>query len=341
MSSVSVVIPAFNIGPFLARAVHSVLNQTHLPIEVLIIDNHSGDETLQIARELEAQYGQIIRVLQEPNRGAPHARNRGLREVKGTWIQFLDGDDLLLPRKIEYQLGYIDSGAGFITSPAVERAVDGRESEITVVNHIWKGLFLGGGGLGFTSSILWNTEAIRAVDGWNSSLKRHQEYDLMFRMLVAGFKGVIAPVAHTIKCKRSSGQISDIPYPDILVSSLALRSRILHHALSDPEMDLETLHYLFNKYFLRYTRLRVRRPDYAAQVKQRYFKKVITPAIKRKYPYIYLLQARCDLYAFYKQSKAVLGKRGLLGKLIGSKNVFLWLAITTHQLKGFLNICLE
>lgn len=331
MCSVSVIIPAFNLGPYLERAVVSVLNQTHPPIEILIVDNNSSDETLQVARQLEQSHD-IVRIIQESQQGAPFARNRGLKEAKGEWIQYLDGDDLLLPEKLEYQLASVTPNVAFITSATIERQLDGSEIEIPLINHTWKGLFDGGGSLGFTSSILWRKSALHVVNGWNTHLKRHQEYDLMFRLLVAGYQSEIAPRAYTIKCRRPSGQISDIPYSEILLSSLALRSRILHHALSSPEIDRETMYFLFTKYFWRYTRLRVRRPDYALQIKQEYVKKLITPRIRRKYPLLYIIESRSDLYALYKQSKAAFGTRGLLGKIIGHRKVLGWLLIAIQQL---------
>lgn len=98
--SVSVVIPCYNGSPFLRETLDSVLNQTHNPLEVLVVDDGSTDDSAAIAQS----YGQPVRVLRQRNQGESVARNRGIEESRGDWIAFLDADDAWKPTKLQRQL---------------------------------------------------------------------------------------------------------------------------------------------------------------------------------------------------------------------------------------------
>lgn len=100
MSLVSVVIPNYNYARFVGAAVESALSQTHREIEVIVVDNGSTDNSLEVLRK----FGDRIRLVPQENRGQSGARNRGIAESKGEWIAFCDADDAWLPEKIERQL---------------------------------------------------------------------------------------------------------------------------------------------------------------------------------------------------------------------------------------------
>jgi hypothetical protein len=89
---VSLIIPCYNQGHFLADAIESALRQTHVSTEIIVVDDGSSDGTAGVA----ARYPSVRYVRQE-NRGAPAARNAGLRESSGELVLFLDADDRLLP----------------------------------------------------------------------------------------------------------------------------------------------------------------------------------------------------------------------------------------------------
>lgn len=97
---VSCVIPVFNGDRFLAAAIDSVLGQTRQPVEVIVVDDGSTDGTPRVI----AGYGSRIRSLRQENAGPAAARNAGLGLAQGTFIGFLDADDLWLPDKLARQL---------------------------------------------------------------------------------------------------------------------------------------------------------------------------------------------------------------------------------------------
>lgn len=110
---VTTIIPVHNRPAMLREAARSVLDQTHRPIEVIIVDDGSTDETGRVADELSAAHAEV-RVIHKTNGGPGLAREAGRLVARGEFIQYLDSDDLLLPRKFEVQVAALrrDETAG-------------------------------------------------------------------------------------------------------------------------------------------------------------------------------------------------------------------------------------
>ncbi len=103
---VSIIIPCYNASRWLPETLESALAQTWPQLEIIVVNDGSTDDSLDIARRYEPRE---VRVIDQPNRGASAARNRGLREARGEFIQFLDADDLLSPGKIAAQVALLGS----------------------------------------------------------------------------------------------------------------------------------------------------------------------------------------------------------------------------------------
>jgi len=99
---VSVIIPVFNGERYLAEAIESVLQQTCLPKEIIVVDDGSEDHTAEIAQS----YPQV-QYLFQVNQGAAAARNAGIDAACGDLITFLDGDDIMLPNAISKRVAHI------------------------------------------------------------------------------------------------------------------------------------------------------------------------------------------------------------------------------------------
>jgi glycosyltransferase involved in cell wall biosynthesis len=100
---VSTIIPVFNRPVQLREAVASVLAQDWRPIEIIVVDDGSTDDTLAAAQALEREHPDIIRVIGQANAGPGAARERGRLAAQGEFIQYLDSDDILLPGKFSAQ----------------------------------------------------------------------------------------------------------------------------------------------------------------------------------------------------------------------------------------------
>lgn len=105
MKTISVIIPTYNYARYLRDAIDSVLAQTVAPLEIIVVDDGSTDDTPQVL----TAYGATIRAIHQSNLGVAAARNTGLAAARGEYIAFLDSDDLWLPRKLELQMARLES----------------------------------------------------------------------------------------------------------------------------------------------------------------------------------------------------------------------------------------
>jgi len=100
---VSVVVPVHNGEEYLREALDSIGRQAHVPIEIIVVDDGSADQSAAIARGAETD----VRLISQHHRGLPAARNQGLMAARGEYIGFLDCDDLWTEHKLALQLGIL------------------------------------------------------------------------------------------------------------------------------------------------------------------------------------------------------------------------------------------
>lgn len=98
MATVSVVIPAFNSAKYIGEAIQSVLDQSQLPSEIVVVDDGSTDNTREVAQKYPVKY------IHQGNAGPSAARNTGISNSNGEFVAFLDADDLWIPHKLAIQL---------------------------------------------------------------------------------------------------------------------------------------------------------------------------------------------------------------------------------------------
>jgi teichuronic acid biosynthesis len=111
---VSIITPTYNCGRFIAETIESVLAQSYQDWELIISDDCSTDDTVEVIRPYLERDARIRYICNERNSGAAVTRNAALREAKGRWIAFLDSDDLWRPAKLEHQLRFmVENGYDF------------------------------------------------------------------------------------------------------------------------------------------------------------------------------------------------------------------------------------
>ncbi len=89
---ISVIVPIYNVAPYLEKCVMTVVNQTYKNIEIILVDDGSTDGSDIICDDLSSKYRNII-VIHQKNKGLAEARNIALENIKGEWVAFLDSDD--------------------------------------------------------------------------------------------------------------------------------------------------------------------------------------------------------------------------------------------------------
>jgi glycosyltransferase involved in cell wall biosynthesis len=107
-SRVSVIIPAYNAGKSIGRALASVVAQSYTEIEIIVVDDGSTDDTVAVVESF-ALRDRRIRLVRQANRGVAAARNRGLAEGRSDYIAPLDADDIWLPENLTRQVGALEA----------------------------------------------------------------------------------------------------------------------------------------------------------------------------------------------------------------------------------------
>ncbi len=131
--TVSIIIPLYNKGEYIAETVRSVIGQSERDWELLVVDNGSTDEGPEIVRRVDDPR---IRLLSCPRRGASAARNDGYAQAVGEWLVFLDADDLLDAAYLSTQMARSQE-TDLVLCPYVE-FVDGKPDE-GHVKSLWQG----------------------------------------------------------------------------------------------------------------------------------------------------------------------------------------------------------
>ena len=146
--AVSVVIANFNMARFVEQAIRSALNQTTPPIEVIVVDDGSVDNSRDIIRGVAANDSRVV-IVEQANAGQTRAKNAGLARARGTIVGFCDADDYWLPHKLEAQLPCFKSPevalvysrsrwvdpAGTVIKEVPERYSEGRVLEHLIVEN--------------------------------------------------------------------------------------------------------------------------------------------------------------------------------------------------------------
>ena len=183
---VSVVIPTRNRWPMLStHALPSALAQEDVVLEVVVVDDASDDGT---ADRVEAVGDPRVRVVRnEANRRLPASRNVGAAAARGTWLAFLDDDDLWAPRKLRAQLDAADAtGATWVYAQCIVVDGEGRPLDIHPFPEPDElgALLLGGNHVpGGGSNVIVRADTFREIGGFDEGLRFFEDWDLWLRLV--------------------------------------------------------------------------------------------------------------------------------------------------------------
>lgn len=195
---VSVVVATRNRWPLLARcALPSVHAQEDVDLELVVVDDGSADETSTRLAELSDERLRVLR--HDVARGQAAARNEGAAVARGTWLAFLDDDDLWAPHKLRLQLDAASaSGAGWVYARAIvvdpslrALADDPFPAPDALPELMLHGNWMPGGG----SNAVVRTELFERVGGFDASLATVEDWDLWLRLLEIGLPTACDEVA--------------------------------------------------------------------------------------------------------------------------------------------------
>lgn len=229
---ISVIIPCYNHGGYLGEAIQSVLNQTYRPLEIIVIDDGSTDDTATVA----GGYPEVT-LISQSNRGLAAARNRGIRESHGELLVFLDADDRLLPEALragaaclaahpecafaygQFRLMNEDGTSGRVIDR--EPASDDPYLDFLRVNRI-----------AMHATVIYRRSVFDRVGSFNTALRACEDYELYFR--IARYFPVAEHRTLTAEYRRHSGGMSNNARP--MLESVLMVLRAEHrYAVRDPE----------------------------------------------------------------------------------------------------------
>lgn len=265
---VSVIIAAYNVGPYIRAAIESALSQEGVALEVIVVDDNSPDDTVAEIERIADPRVQLIRL--PGNSGPGAARNAGIAAAKGEWIAVLDGDDIYLPGRLARMLARAaQTNADIVVdNQIVHREADGHESTM-----FSRGAFARRGTLPLAKFIhgkLWwfdkytlgylkpvfRAEFLRKHTlAYETDLRIGEDYMLMAEALVRGAVCAMEPVAgyrYTVRKGSISHRIDAAGVQRMLDADARFLSR---HTLKGAALNEQNVRTFFLKEMLAYAML--------------------------------------------------------------------------------------
>ncbi len=207
MRTISVIIPVWNRASEVCSAIDSALAQTLPPLEVIVVDDGSTDETPEVL----ARFGDRIRVVRQGNQGVSAARNAGIAVARGDLVAFLDSDDVWQPRKLELQAARFDADPGLglvhcgVDFEGTGVTVDGMEGSVAaemlrldrsvIVSH--------------SSSVMVPRRVAGEVGGFDARMRVSEDWDFCYRVAARHRIGFV-PEALVRQARHAAGLQNDI-----------------------------------------------------------------------------------------------------------------------------------
>ncbi|MBD2180671.1 glycosyltransferase family 2 protein [Planktothrix sp. FACHB-1355] len=224
---VSIVVTCFNQDRYLEKSVKSVLNQTFIDLECLIVDDGSTDNTREVVENL-MRLDSRIKYFYKENGGVSSARNFGFRQAQGEWIQFLDGDDWIDDRKTEFQLNhlkgvdrqntvfYCDYERVFLDG---EQNITDRQSNIVgdltkeqLIQRLLIPDFLADSPFPLLQQCLLMNRSIFSKKMFDESLKALQDRDFTLDLALAGVNFIYTPIVGAFYTKHRTNRTNKWSY---------------------------------------------------------------------------------------------------------------------------------
>ena len=186
---VSVVIPCHNAEKFIESTVISAINQTWANKEIIIVNDGSTDNSLQILTAIKTHYPTTnIHIINQPNKGVSAARNAGIKSAKGKYIALLDADDIWMHDNLEKKITELEQADAYAIhsnailidendDPIPDQVLVGKKGNLYLDILKWNGTCVPG-----PSSFIFKKEIINTIGGFNTSLSTAADKDFFIRV---------------------------------------------------------------------------------------------------------------------------------------------------------------
>lgn len=196
---ISVIMPAYNEERFIAEAIESVLEQTWREFELIVLNDGSEDRTREIA-ESYARKDSRVRVVSHENMGIAATLDQGFRQSANEWVAMIQGDDLMMPDRLEKQLAFLAAHPELDVAGGLAKHIDSRgriiarDVSLLLSHEAVREQFARNELICFNSSTaIVRKSAVNAVGGYRSQFRVGEDMDMWNRLLENGFKILVQP----------------------------------------------------------------------------------------------------------------------------------------------------
>jgi glycosyltransferase involved in cell wall biosynthesis len=231
--TVSVITPCYNGSRYLEETLRSAVGQSRPPLEVIVVDDGSSDESAAIAE----RFGPPVRVVRQANQGESVARNRGLAEARGTHVLFLDADDLLAPEALARLTEAVRDQPDAVALMGCAWFTTGPASPHTVRHLRHEGFYPDIIESNFGPPNCWLTPraVVQAAGGFCEAMRWFEDWDLWWRVGLHAGGLVCVPYVGAIYRQHSASQLATTNMTDRTRGHAALMSRMVAALLERPE----------------------------------------------------------------------------------------------------------
>ena len=188
MLKVSIIMPSFNKAKYISESINSVINQTYTNWELIIVDDYSNDDSQEIISSFASKFDNIKTHFNPENKGANYCRNFGIENAKGSYIVFLDADDLLAIHCIEDRMNVMKKNNTLdfcvFTMGVFNKKIGDSDLEWKPTSKSPLTDFLFHQLPWAIPQPIWKTDFIRSIDGFNQDFVRMQDVELHTRALL-------------------------------------------------------------------------------------------------------------------------------------------------------------
>lgn len=233
MNKVSIIIPVYNAERFIKSAIESALAQDWMNKEIIIVDDGSIDSSLSIAKSYESDFVKIVSIV---NSGQCTATNIGLSLSSGDFIQYLDADDLLDPKKISSQMLALDGRYDCVAVGSWARFSDDINAANFVMDDLWRSTtsldwircMWNTGGMMANNAYLIPKSIANAAGAYNENLTYNNDFEYFTRIILASKEVVFCGEAKSyyrsgIGSSLSKRRTYEAAYSEYMAKSLSIR----------------------------------------------------------------------------------------------------------------------
>jgi glycosyltransferase involved in cell wall biosynthesis len=284
LMQISVVMPAYNAATFISQAIESVLVQTWRNFELIVIDDGSTDNTLEITEKFAAQDARV-RVYTQSNLGFAPTLHRGIDLANNEWIFRMDADDLMRPNRMERQLAFIAEHPELAVASSLVRHIDsnnrviGKDSSGLLTHEAVDRLVSANKLIGFSHpAAAFRKSAVLAVGGYRKQFWPAEDLDLWNRLVENGYKVLVQP--EYLLDYRMHGNSATISGARMTRTKVRwLKDCMLRRRAGKPELDLKSF-LASQRSAPLLTRLNRERKDFA----KIFYKAAVFHYAQREYP---------------------------------------------------------